>query len=136
MYKKILVPLALDHGISKQTLSIAKKLAAADAKITALYVYEMPQGSVDAYLGQDFIAKGVERAQEILAEKIASEEGVTGEIIRGHAYRTIVDYAVSNSFDCIVIGSHKPELSDYLIGSTAARVVRQASCAVHVHRAT
>lgn len=136
MYKKILVPLALNHGISNQTLGIAKKLGSSDAKITALYVYEMPQGSVNAYLGEDFIAKGVERAQEILAEKISSEDGVNGEIIRGHAYRTIIDYAEANSFDCIVVGSHKPGLSDYLIGSTAARVVRHATCAVHVHRAT
>ena len=38
--------------------------------------------------------------------------------------------------DCIVIGSHKPGLIDYLLGSTAARVVRHAPCAVHVLRNT
>lgn len=134
MYKRILVPLALNHGISEQTLAIAKQLGDPDAKITALYVYEMPQGAVNAYLGEDFIAKGIENAHRILAEKISVVEGVDGEIIRGHPYRTIVDYAEEHAFDCIVIGSHKPGPSDYFIGSTAARVVRHASCAVHVHR--
>ncbi len=42
--------------------------------------------------------------------------------------------AVAHAVDCIVIGSHKPGLSDYLLGSTAARVVRHAPCAVHVYR--
>ena len=135
MYNKILVPLALDHGISDKTLAIARTIGGPSAAITALYVYEMPQGSVNAYLGEEFIAKGLERAQQLLSEKISSAEGVIGEIVRGHAYRSIVDYASENEFDCIVIGSHKPGLSDYLIGSTAARVVRHATCAVHVHRA-
>jgi len=52
----------------------------------------------------------------------------------GHAGRTIVDYATETGIDCIVIGSHKPGLNDYFLGSTSARVVRHAPCAVHVLR--
>ena len=36
--------------------------------------------------------------------------------------------------DCVVIASHRPGLQDYLLGSTAARVVRHAACSVHVLR--
>ena len=74
------------------------------------------------------------KGRDLLMEKVAGLEDMSAEITRGQAYRAIIDYALAHSFDCIVIGSHKPGLSDYLIGSTAARVVRHASCAVHVHR--
>ena len=36
----------------------------------------------------------------------------------------------------IVVGSHRPSFGDYLIGSTAARVVRHAQCTVVVERST
>ena len=47
---------------------------------------------------------------------------------------SIIDFATSSGIDCIVIGSHRPGLSDYFLGSTASRVVRHAPCAVHVFR--
>ncbi|WP_371932559.1 universal stress protein [Pararhizobium sp. IMCC21322] len=46
----------------------------------------------------------------------------------------MVEYAESNGVDCIIIASHRPGLQDYFLGSTAARVVRHAHCAVHVIR--
>ena len=58
MYKKILVPMALDHGISPQTLEIAEALRAKDGEIIALHVYETPQGSVSAYLDKDVVKAG------------------------------------------------------------------------------
>lgn len=136
MYKKILVPMALNHGISKDTLEIARALCAPGAQVTALHVYEVPDNSVGTYIGEETVQKGYQHALRILQEKVAGLDGVKAEITRGQAYRAIIDYAVSHDFDCIVIGSHKPGLSDYLIGSTAARVVRHAPCAVHVHRDT
>jgi nucleotide-binding universal stress UspA family protein len=55
-------------------------------------------------------------------------------VLYGHPAQSILDFASNNGVECIVIASHKPGLSDYLIGSTAARVVRHAQCAVHVVR--
>ena len=136
MYRKILVPMALDHGVSPQTLEIAQALSGGDGEITALHVYEAPQGSVTAYLDENVVKEGFEKAQKLMAEKLAGLDGVKAELIKGHTYRTIIDYAAANGIDCIVIGSHKPGLSDYLLGSTAARVVRHAPCAVHVHRSS
>ena len=134
MYKKILVPMALDHGISQHTLEVARALSAADSEIVALHVYEMPQGSVSAYLDKDAVADGFRAAASLLREKTEELEGIQPEIVKGHTARTIIDYANNKDFDCIVIGSHKPGLSDYFLGSTASRVVRHAGCAVHVHR--
>lgn len=134
MYKKILVPMALDHGISPQTLEIARALGGGSAEIVALHVYEMPQGSVSVYLDKDAVAEGFARAREVLMEKLKGLPDVKPELVKGHTARTIIDYANDHGFDCVVIGSHRPGLTDYFLGSTASRVVRHAKCAVHVHR--
>ncbi|MCK0148873.1 universal stress protein [Marivita sp. S6314] len=134
MYKKILVPMALDHGISPQTLEIARVLANDGAEIVALHVYEAPQGSVKAYLDEEVVKAGFDHAKTSMAQKLEGIDGVTPVMVTGHSARTIIDYAKAHDFDCIVIGSHKPGLSDFFLGSTAARVVRHAPCAVHIHR--
>lgn len=134
MYKKILVPMALDHGISPQTLEVAQVLGGQGGEIIALHVYEAPQGAVSAYLDEDVVKAGYENARARLAEKLEGLDGVTPALVKGHSARTIIDFAEQHGVDCIVIGSHKPGLSDFFLGSTAARVVRHAPCAVHVHR--
>ena len=134
MYHKILVPMALDHGISPQTLEIAKALGAPGAAIIALHVYELPQGMASAYLDRDAVQAGYAHAEATMKEKLAGLPEVTPVIIEGHTARDITDYARANGVDCIVIGSHKAGLSDYFLGSTAAWVVRHAPAAVHVHR--
>lgn len=134
MYNKILVPMALDHDVSPQTLSIAQALAGPNGQVIALHVFEAPKGSVSTYLDVDVVQQSYDWACAALKEKTAGIDGVVTEIVKGHTYRTIIDFASKNEIDCIVMGSHKPGLSDYLIGSTAARVVRHAPCAVHVYR--
>ncbi len=136
MYKRILVPMALDHDISKHTLEVARALSADGGDITALHVYEMPQGSVSAFLDKEAVADSFQQAGQLLQEKIEGLDGINPVIVKGHSARTIIDYANENAVDCIVIGSHKPGLSDYFLGSTASRVVRHAACAVHVNRNT
>lgn len=136
MYKKILVPMALDHGVSARTLEIAKSLADETGDIIALHVYEAPQGAAAAYLNDDTIKDGVAWAKAQLAEKTKGLDRVTAKMVAGHTYRTIIDYATAHDVDCIVMGSHKPSFTDYLLGSTAASVVRHAPCAVHVYRSS
>ena len=134
MYDKILVPMALDHGISHQTLKAARALLSDGGQILVLHVFEVPKGALTPYLEESVLQDGIAAARKIMDEKTAHIGEVTTEIRRGHAYRNIIDYAEEQGVDCIVIGSHKPNYSDYFIGSTAARVVRHAPCAVHVHR--
>jgi nucleotide-binding universal stress UspA family protein len=136
MYSKILVPMALDHDISPLTLAIADALRSSQGEIIALHVHEAPQGSVSVYLDDETVKAGLDTAKAMLAEKTAAFSNVTPMLVTGHSSRSIIDYANSNGVDCIVIGSHKPALRDYFLGSTAARVVRHAGCAVHVHRNT
>lgn len=134
MYKKIIVGLALDHGISQAALEAAKSLKDEGGKIIALHVYEPPNSSVRAYLDDDLVAGAHEAAKKLLAERVGGETDVEPVMLMGHSGRAITDYASEIGADCIVVGSHKPELADFFLGSTAARVVRHAPCAVHVLR--
>ena len=134
MYNKIIVGLALDHGISQTALDVARALRAEGGEIIAVHVYEPPNSSVRAYLDEELVEGAQKTARERLAEKVSGEPDVKAEMLMGHSGRAITDYAAKVGADCIVVGSHKPELADFLLGSTAARVVRHAPCAVHVLR--
>lgn len=135
MYKNILVPIALDHERdTKSALELAHKLLDEGGKITALHVLEHVAGYTQQYLPPDQLVKRRSEAEARLAKEVTDQEQVEPVLITGHSGRSIVDYAESNGVDCIVIASHRPGLQDYFLGSTAARVVRQAHCAVHVIR--
>jgi nucleotide-binding universal stress UspA family protein len=134
MYTKILVPMALDHGVAGRSVEIARALLANGGDIIALHVYEAPQGSVSAYLDEEVVKAAYTTVKAKLEARAAELGGLTPVLLKGHTSRTIVDYAHQNAVDCIVIGSHKPGLSDFLLGSTAARVARHAHCAVHIIR--
>ncbi len=135
MYSNILVPIAFDHGRdTTEAFDIAKTLAADGAKITALHVMEEVPSYVAQYLPEDQQEHNREELEDILKADLAGVEGVEIKVVSGHAGHTITEYAATHEIDCIVIASHRPGLQDYFLGSTAARVVRHAPCAVHVSR--
>jgi nucleotide-binding universal stress UspA family protein len=49
-------------------------------------------------------------------------------------YAEILAVAEEAETDLIVVGSHRPAMKDYLLGTNAARVVRHAGCSVLVAR--
>jgi len=134
VYRKIIIPMALDHGIGPRALEVARNLLSEGGEIMALHVYEQPSGSVGAYLDEEIVQRGYEAARAVLHERVKGMADVTPLMLEGHTSRTIIDHATKTGADCIVIGSQRPGLRDYLIGSTAARVMRHAPCSVHVLR--
>lgn len=137
MYRKILVPLAMDEGSEARirgAIAVAQRLAAEGAQITLLHVMEQVPGYVSTYLPSDYVDDLRRALQERIEELAAEVAGATGVIVTGHASRTILDHAQGSGCDLIVIASHRPGMSDLLIGSTAAQVVRHAQCSVHVLR--
>ncbi len=135
MYQNILIPVATDHDpLTQNALNAARLLKDEGGKITVLTVVEavpefivmqLPEGQIEHNRAQ--MAKG-------LAEDFEAADDITIEVVHGHAGRTILEFAEEQGIDCIVMNSHRPGLSDYFLGSTAARVVRHAQCAVHVLR--
>jgi nucleotide-binding universal stress UspA family protein len=134
MYRNILVPVALDHERDVSTaLAVARALVAEGGTVTALTVVE----AVPSYILAEFPENLVERNRDAAAEALKAEVGgadVRTVAVTGHSARSILDYAEAHEVDCIVIASHRPGLQDFFLGSTAARVVRHATCSVHVVR--
>ncbi|WP_281826355.1 universal stress protein [Jannaschia rubra] len=134
MYRNILVPMALTHGFGETALDVARRLLSGGGTITALHVHEAPSGSVRNYLDDDVVRAAHDEAKATLDARVADQPDVTPVLVTGNSGRAILDVAARMGADCIVIGSHRPGLRDYFLGSTAARVVRHAPCAVHVLR--
>ena len=135
MYDNILVPVSFEADRNaREAMDIAQAIRAEGGKITLLHVMEhLPQYATE-YLPADHLEKA--RADIISGLSALSENVDNAEVVvvEGHSARTILDYADDAKVDCIVIASHRPGMQDYFLGSTAARVVRHAKCAVHVVR--
>jgi nucleotide-binding universal stress UspA family protein len=134
MYRKIVVALSLEHGFADLALKTAASLADSDGEIQAVHAYTPLQESVRAYVSEDDLAKSHWTAESMLRERVAKYPKVKPVLIDGSPGSALVKYAGRIGADCIIVGSHKPGLSDYFLGSTAARVVRHAPCSVHVLR--
>lgn len=135
MYKHIAVAVDFDEAHDpERSLHAARILADKGARVSILHVQEEVPNYVVSYMPPDYgDALKVEFQDRLdeLASRIATGKGV---LVWGHSGRTILDWAEANAVDCIVIASHRPGLQDYLLGSTAGRVVRHARCSVHVVR--
>lgn len=136
MYKNILVPVVLDHeGRAEQAIAVARHLLSPGGKVQLLNVTEPMPGYVMPHVPVQVLEKSRAETREELAALAASAgDAAESHVAVGLAGRTIVDYADDHGVDCIIIASHRPEFADYLLGSTAGRVVRHASCSVHVIR--
>ena len=134
MYNKIIVALGLEHGHGNKAMEVARQLLSDGGSIVAVHVIEPVPGVVSYYLPDGHENEVKKTAMDQVKARIGDAPDTEGKVLFGHPGRMIPDYAEEIGADCIVVGSHKAEISDYLLGSTAARVVRHASCPVHVLR--
>ncbi|MFN3937278.1 MAG: universal stress protein [Gemmobacter sp.] len=65
---------------------------------------------------------------------VPADVTVKPHVLHGSIYDEILRAADKTGADLIVIGAHRPELRDYLLGPNAARVVRHARQSVYVVR--
>ncbi|MFC7705297.1 universal stress protein [Plastorhodobacter daqingensis] len=65
---------------------------------------------------------------------VPDEVEVHPHVLHGSIYDEILRAADKVGADLIVLGAHRPELKDYLLGQNAARVVRHARQSVYVVR--
>ncbi|SIS97254.1 Nucleotide-binding universal stress protein, UspA family [Roseivivax lentus] len=135
MYHNILIPVAPDHPerLSEQ-LSVARALAADGAKITVVSVIEAVPLYIAAEVPAVIFEQAQDEAEEALKTALKDEADVTLQVVHGHAPTLILDKIKDVGADLVVVRSHKPDMSDWFLGSTAGRVVRHAPCGVHVIR--
>ena len=135
MYKNVLVPVLFDEGHDTQASYIAARtLADEGAKFTVLHVMEAIPAYAASKIPADVMAKSRDAFEPTLKESARALRGSSARLVTGHAGRVIVDYAIENGIDCIVMASHKPGIENFFLGSTADRVVRHSKCSVHVIR--
>jgi universal stress protein F len=136
MYKKIVVPVdmgQLDKG--EKILAKAQALLDAGGAIVLVNIVEAVPSYMTIDLPADFIDTSVKDAEEKLGALDAKFSAAAKRIVRvGSPAREIVDVAEKEGADLIIIASHRPDFTNYLIGATADRVVRHAQCSVLVDR--
>ena len=134
MYETILVPVDLSHReAGRKALEIARRMGGDEARIVALYVAGDVPNFIANHIPEGVREEHIATARAELSSR-ADEVGAECEIRAGHPATVILEYAKEIGADLIVIASHRPGLQDYLLGSTAARVVRHADCTVLVER--
>jgi nucleotide-binding universal stress UspA family protein len=141
MYTNILVAIDLNDETSrcKPLLSAAEFARAFGARLHVLTVVREVKAILEAKaatLGYDLIATDLETRIAALIRYVDADD-LNRNILVIHGasiYAEILGVAEKAKADLVVVGSHRPAMKDYLLGTNAARVVRQARCSVLVAR--
>ena len=89
-----------------------------------------------APLGYEVILADLENRVAALIRRVNASDLKPNILVTHNAsiYAGILGVAEEAGADLVVIGSHRPALKDFLLGTNAARVVRLARCSVLVVR--
>jgi nucleotide-binding universal stress UspA family protein len=141
MYKDLLLPIDLNEESSwSKSLPVAieftRKFGARLHVMTVVPDFGM--SIVGQFFPADFASKALAaadtRLHEFVTANVPNETAVQHVVTDGTVYERILTMAERLEIDLIVMAAHRPELSDYLLGPNAARVVRHAKCSVLVVR--
>jgi universal stress protein F len=140
MFKKIVVPVdPSEVEFAKPAIAAAANLARqVEGEIHLIAVLPVMNGYVTELLPVDYEA-GLEKETEESVRALAIAAGIdpakiTVVLRTGSVYHEVIDEATSWGADAIVVCSHRPQMSTYLLGSNAAKIVRHAPCSVLVLR--
>jgi nucleotide-binding universal stress UspA family protein len=141
MYKNILLAIDLNDETScrKPLLSAVELARTFGARLHVLTVVREVEAILQAKttpLGYELIAEDLEnRIAALIRRADASDLKPNILVTLGASiYAAILGAAEEAEADLLVVGSHRPAMKDYLLGTNAARVVRHARCSVLVAR--
>lgn len=140
MFRTILIPVDLaEPEISRKAIEVAANLAqGSGGAIRFVSVQQFLPATYMDYVPADFDESQRAWAQgeldRIVSHVDLPKERVSTAIRAGGIYPEILAEAEEWGADLIVIGSHRPAMSTYLLGSNAKTVVRHAKCSVMVVR--
>jgi nucleotide-binding universal stress UspA family protein len=141
MTKSILLPVDLNHD-SSWDKALPRAVALAQSTGADLHILtvipDYGSSMVGSFFPEDFADNALKETKEALnslvAANIPKDVKATAHAVHGTIYKRILATADDNGCDLIVLGSHRPSMSDYLLGPNAARVVRHAKQSVYVVR--
>jgi len=135
MYTTILIPVAIDHEpVVPRKLALARQMLAPGGRITLLTVLEQVSGFVAEFVtvkSENHLSQKILQRLEGVA---AGAEDIDCKVIIGKPGLRIAQFAAEIGADLIIVGSHSSGHQNYMLGSTAARVVQRAPCSVLVVR--
>ena len=141
MFHSIVVPVDLSEiDISQPALDRAAALTAmTNASLHLVYVRSILPVTFIEYVPPSFDEEQRSdcevRMKGLVAKlPLADKSRVTTAVRMGSVYNEVLAEAESVKADLIVVGSHRPAMSTYLLGSNATTIVRHAPCSVLVVR--
>jgi nucleotide-binding universal stress UspA family protein len=140
MYKRIVLAVDLVEPTSApKGLAQAIELAQTGAgELRLVNVQPVIPATFMEYVPVDFDVEQENRAKEALDAILGSidlpAERKSAVTRAGGIYHELLQEASEWDADLIVVGSHRPVMSDYLLGSNAKTIVRHAQCSVLVVR--
>jgi nucleotide-binding universal stress UspA family protein len=140
MFHKVLVavdvnaadqnPIGLDQAI--------ELVASSGGDLRLVNVQSILPASFMEYVPADFDEEQEKRAIAVLDAIVARLKlpatRISRVVLMGGVYHELLSEAGAWGADLIVVGSHRPVVSDYLLGSNAKTIVRHANCSVLVVR--
>ena len=141
MFKTILVPVDLGEvEAARPAIDKAVELAkGADSSVRLIYVRAIVPVTYMEFMPPAFDQEQQGEAEKKLAELAAGvglpSERVSAVVRLGSVYNEVLDEAEKTGTDLIVMGSYRPTMATYLLGSNASTIVRHARCSVLVVRA-
>lgn len=139
MFRTILIPIdladpenyrdALDVGsaLAKQYGS-SLRLVTIVAGMSAMMAEYLPENT------QDRVIDDANAALKEIAKETGFGSKVSTVVREGTVHHEVIEEARDSNADLIVMGSHKPRMSTYFLGSHATMIVRHAPCSVMVLR--
>lgn len=140
MFTKILVPVDLaEPAFAERALrAILEYTRVGETQVRIMTVRQLVPQMVTEYLPADFDTESQREQEERLATFVAGlglpKDRISTVVRIGGIYHEVLDEAQSFGADLIVVGSHRPSMATYLIGSNATAIVRHAPCSVLVVR--
>lgn len=140
MYKRIVlaVDLAEPTPAPKGLMEAVELAKTGGGELRLVNVQPVIPATFMEYVPVDFDVEQAKNAKDALDAILASvdlpAERKSDAARAGGIYHELLQEASEWGADLIVVGSHRPVMSDYLLGSNAKTIVRHAECSVLVVR--
>ncbi len=149
MTTKILVPIDLADLATMEKVLVAAIQQAQSTKghltvmtvvpdmITGIdyrYAIRGETGGSEEYDLREIVNEALTRLNDIVSDEVPTGMQVDTIARHGTVYEQVLKVAEEIGADQIVVGAHRPAVSDFLLGPNTARIVRHATCSVNVIR--
>lgn len=140
MFNSILVPVDIaEVEMSRPALERATALAeTSGGSVRLIYVRSILPVTYMEFVPPAFDEDQQRECEEKLASVAATvklpPERVSAVVRMGSVYNEVLEESAKIASDLIVVGSHRPTMATYLLGSNAATIVRHAKSSVLVVR--